>query len=597
MLTAPLRRRISRTLSISHPTRPRSIVSQTYATSTAFLRELSYPSVLHFSQPWIQWLSPPPLGQFLAIITYWAIVTLFLTTGSIIHDAYYWERIGFRAAWISVTQVPLIYLLAGKVNVAGVMLGSSGIDLNWVHRWVSRTLIVTATIHGGFFITEWVRADFFQGELEMMPMVKWGIGAWGILVWTATSSLFPFRRLCYELFVIQHIASGAIFLWVLHKHVPSYAAYNVWMAVAFLVSGRFLRACIFIFRNVSSSGLGHVAEIQAMPGNITRLTIQDAKFTWKPGQHVLLWCPFLGPTESHPFTIATIPQQKQDEKAQRLELIIRARSGFTRRLYQKASSSYQMNPLPIHAFITGPFHTLPAWNTFETLVLISAFTGASFILPILENVLNDPCCVSRIDCTFLARHRSHLDAYLPRIQAAAAAASHHRAAGIESRIVIAVTGREDVPQHGENNPLPSSLELKRASGSSYSSEGVPSDTLLMKSPESNTKLNQSLYESHHDKNNNSSPNPPTSTSTHDDEKPFSPPTSTIIYTSSSRPSLSTTIRTAVESSAGETCVVVCGGKALTSDVRGIVSGLADERAVHKGTGAQGIRLWVEGFGS
>ena len=56
---------------------------------------------------------------------YWIIITLFLTAGSIVHDAYYWERVGFRAAWVSVTQVPFIFLLAGKVNAGSFFLGSS----------------------------------------------------------------------------------------------------------------------------------------------------------------------------------------------------------------------------------------------------------------------------------------------------------------------------------------------------------------------------------------------------------------------------------------------------------------------------------------
>ena len=564
----PLRKRVFRILSISHPTRPRGVVSQTYASSIAILRDLSYPSVLTLSHPWIDWLSPPPLGQFLAVICYWIVITLFLTIGSIVHDAYYWERVAFRAGWISITQVPFIYLLAGKVNVVGVILGSSGIDLNWIHRWVSRTLFVTATVHGAFFIREWVRADFFQEVLEMMPMVKWGISAWAILAWFAISSLFPLRRLCYELFVIQHIASAAIFLWVLHKHVPSYAAYNIWMAVAFWISGRVLRTCVFIFQNLSSSGLGHLAEIQAMPGDITRLTIQDVKFSWKPGQHVLLWCPLLGPLESHPFTIAT---SSRGQIPNQLQLIIRAQSGFTRRLHRKASQTHQTNLPRIHAFITGPFQNPPAWNTFETLVLISASTGTSFTLPILESVLNDPCCVARIDCIFLARQHSHLDAYLPRVQAVAA--SHPRAAGIELRIEVACTGQQDgdVASDGAKEPA---LELKRVSSSSDFSEGSSGSEPTFDTKQENCEDQQIT---------NDRPS---------DSFFLSHPT---ITTTTSRPSLSNTIRTAVESSAGEACVVVCGGKALSSDVRGIVSKLANERAVHKGTGAQGIRLWVEGF--
>jgi hypothetical protein len=85
------------------------------------------------------------------------------------------NRLGFRNAWISVTQVPLVYLLASKSSIVGCIVGSSHERLNWLHRWVSRTLLLTVTVHGGFFMREWVRADFVNLELEMMPMVKYGI--------------------------------------------------------------------------------------------------------------------------------------------------------------------------------------------------------------------------------------------------------------------------------------------------------------------------------------------------------------------------------------------------------------------------------------
>lgn len=546
----------------------------------------------HFSHPLFEWLSPPSLGQSLAIITYWAIITLFLTTGSILHDAYYWERVGFRAAWVSVTQVPLIYLLAGKVNVLGILLGSSYVDLNWIHRWVSRTLLVTATVHGGFFISEWVRADFFQAELDMMPMVKWGMAAWGILAWTAISSLFPLRRLCYEFFVIQHLASAGVFLWLLYKHVPSYAAYNVWMAVAFAVSGRVLRTCIFLFRNISRNGIGHIAELQEKPGDITQLTIPDIKFTWRPGQHVVLWCPSLGPLGSHPFTIANIPQKESSGEPDQVQLILRARSGFTRKLYRKAASTQHARPPTMRAFVNGPFGNLPAWNAFETVVLVSASTGASFTLPILESILNDPCCVSRIDCLFLVRQRAHIDAYLPRIMAAA---SHPRAAELELQIVIAVTGEKDNTS-GEDA---AAVELKSLSSSSTSSIGA-TNALLGAAHEAKpgiTKPHTVCQNDENSKLSNCTEKDPENVSIRlASSKSSSQSPTTITYTHG-RPNLANIIRNPIEASAGETSVVVCGGKSLTSTVRSVVARLSDERAVHKGTGAQGIHLHVEGFGS
>lgn len=554
--------------------------------------------MVYFSQPRWSWLSPPPLGPSLVVFTYWVIITLFLTTGSIIDDAYYWERIGFRAAWVSVTQVPLVFFLAGKINIAGFLLGSSYMDMNWLHRWVSRTLFVTVTIHGSFFIREWVRADFFRIELEMMPMVKHGLGLWGVLAWTMISSLVPLRRLCYEFFVLQHIVSAAVFLWLLHTHVPAYAAYNIWMAVVFVLLGRMSRFGLLLYRNFSfriktlgpivGKRMGHSMELQALAGDITMLTIHGVGFSWKAGQHVLLWCPTLGPFESHPFTISNIPETRKDG-LNRVELIIRARSGFTRRLYRHAASS-QATSVTMTAFLTGPLGNVPAWNTYETLVLISASTGASFNLPILEAVLREPCCVRRIDCLLLVRHESHVDGYLSRLLSAV---SHPRASEVSLQITIAVTGKERGPFRDDD-----AVADLGSLASSHSSE-AHSRTLLKspatvtgRSPSSSSVASDSkgdCWIGGEEQRIGSATNRGSRNNRTENGGP--------LHYRSGRPCLANVIREPVEASAGETSVIVCGGKSLISTVRNCVFILSDERAVHKGTGAQGIHLHVEEFGS
>lgn len=551
--------------------------------------------MVRLTRPGLAWLNPPPLGPSLVILIYWIIITLFLTVGSIVHDAYYWERVGFRAAWVSVTQVPLVYLLAGKVNIGSFFLGSSYMDLNWLHRWVSRTLFVTVTIHGSFFLREWVRADFVRLELEMMPMVKYGLGLWAVLAWTSFSSLIPLRRLCYEFFVLQHIISAGIFLWLLHAHVPAYASYNVWMAVAFVLSGRVYRFCILLCRNLAihkkASGLspgkrlGYLAEVQALTGEVTVLTVHDTGFSWKAGQHVLLWCPTLGPLESHPFTIANVPAGCSENGCQDLQLVIRARAGFTRKLYRRALTS-----ATVTAFLTGPFGNLPTWNTFETLVLISASTGASFTLPILEAVLDDPCCVTRIECLFLVRHKSHIDGYISRIRAVA---SHSKSSQISLHIVVAVTGKNADPVR-END---ASLEIESLSRSSSfdASTKTTMQPYVKVLDRSAASLEKSIVDSQFNgsiKQEEQNPGIPINDG-HCVDRAMNG--GALQYTLG-RPNLASFVQEPVEASAGETSVVVCGGKSLTSTVRNFVAYLSDERAVHKGTGAQGIHLHVEEFG-
>jgi hypothetical protein len=66
-----------------------------------------------------------------------------------------------------------------------------------------------------------------------------------------------------------------------------------------------------------------------------------------------------------------------------------------------------------------------------------------------------------------------------------------------------------------------------------------------------------------------------------------------IYTG--RPKTRDIIRRSLEQALGESAVVVCGPQGLVADVKQDVCSLSDERAVHKGTGAQGIYLHTESF--
>jgi hypothetical protein len=65
---------------------------------------------------------------------------------------------------------------------------------------------------------------------------------------------------------------------------------------------------------------------------------------------------------------------------------------------------------------------------------------------------------------------------------------------------------------------------------------------------------------------------------------------------SGRPKTRDIIRRSLEQALGESAVVVCGPQGLVADVKHDVVCLSDERAVHKGTGAQGIYLHTESFG-
>ncbi|KAH8650810.1 hypothetical protein BGZ60DRAFT_497958 [Tricladium varicosporioides] len=571
-----LRRHYAR--STDYPTRPQNAAAQVYATVTAIGRELSYPQVF-FKGPF-SWLSLPPLGKVLSLLCYWAVVTYLLTYKATIDDENYYERIGFRAAWMSITQVPLVYLLASKSSLIGQLVGSSHERLNWLHRWVSRTLLVCVTIHGGFFMREWMLGGIVKLELWMMPMVTYGLGGWAILVWTFLTSLHPIRRMAYELFVLQHIASATVFLWLLWKHVPEYAMYNVWFAIAALSFDCIYRGVLLCLRNIHTKlrRIGYEAEFSSRGKDITVITIDStASFTCSAGQHVYLWIPRLGPFETHPFTIATT-HSKSKSNDQAIEFAVRAQSGFSKRINQYTTTrEARGETTTLRAFIAGPYGSPPNWKAYETLILLCASTGASFTLPVLESILDsaNSSCVRRISFLLLAREENHVEYYERRLVAALTRA---HTVGIELRVEIAITGNDDKEQEIPVNETGQGISTSMIqTNTSDDNDGITS----LSSPteqvgESNTYVLVGCRSHSH--------SPSSSTSS----------VQTVIR-SRCRPVISEWIRDPIERTGGETTIAVCGGKELVADVRNSVARLSDERAVHKGTGAQGLHLYVEEY--
>lgn len=474
-----------------------------------------------------------------------------MASGSIIKDAYFWERIAFRNAWVSITQLPLTYLLATKLNWISLITGVSHERLNWLHRWVARTLFVTATVHGFHFWRQWVLADFVEIELEIMPSVKYGLGAWAVLLWSAVTSFYPVRTLSYEVFVIQHLVSVVVLLWLLYMHIPPVALYNLWLCVGFLAFDRAARWSLLAFRNLKvrvgkapcegRKRVGHEALVRAEKG-VSVVTVRDAHFRWRPGQHLYLWMPKLGPLEAHPYTIACAHKVRGECVCNSIELVVRTHSGFSRRLHSAAQKAQEKGELLKRtAFVSGPYGNPPAWDVYDTVVLISASTGASFTLPFLEDMMRcrGRTCLRRVEFALSARGEEEVSFYASRLREALA-----RGADLEVELCahVAITGPKTTPDTSSSSSVNKNTNPEKTP---LESIALPNDEALRR------------YDSRLD--------------------------------------LPTLIRGPVEAARGETLVVVCGGRALVAGVRNCVAGLSDERGVHKGTGAQGIRLHVEEY--
>jgi NAD(P)H-flavin reductase len=576
------------------PSRPGNILLQAYDTVMAICREMAYPQIYWMSGAVSRYFNPPALGRCILLLAYWIFILTALWSNTILtpssqNYAYKWEIVGFRAAWVSVTQLPLIYCLGGKINVISLITGVSYERLNWLHRWIARTLFLTVIVHWSFFLREWWIADFVKLELEMMPVVKFGFGAWSVLGWMVLTGFAFFRQLSYEFFVLQHIASFTVLLWLVYEHVPSYAKYNVWLAVCFVALDRGGRSILLVTHNLhlwsrktkrQKYVLGFSAKAEALADDYVLLTIDNVNIPWKAGQHFFVSVPRCGLFQSHPFSVASLPGSGS------AKFVLKAHSGFSRRLLQAACRRPDQD---LRTFISSPYGS-PPLNIVErcdSLILMATSTGASFTLPILQHAINKVTSIRRLCFYWIVRHPSHLSWYSSDIVLALQEAWSN---GVKVRVQVYIT---------DDSPVDNSLPTRAALPSTSANAGnlqdekrrLTKDIALVQDKEKHKDIAMATISLQDSAENGSSTMSASSCSFHD-RTAF--PVLPTIY---GRPaSLDALIRPTVEDSEGETAIIACGVTSFMAEVRNYTAGLSDERAVHKGTGAQGIFLFTETYG-
>jgi hypothetical protein len=592
------------------PSRPHNVVSQAYDTVNSIFREMAYPQLYWLDGPVTRFLNPPSLGKCLLLVSYWVVLLIFLWSNTLLKPsssdyAYKWEIVGFRAAWVSVTQLPLIYCLSCKINVISLITGISYERLNWFHRWAARTLFLTVIVHWSFFFREWWIASFVQLEISMMPIVKYGFGAWSVIGWMVITGFGFFRTLSYELFVLQHMAAAGILLWLVHVHVPSYAAYNVWLAIGFVAFDWAGRTALVLARNLHVPAIlsgkrvrrrlvGYPGQVEVLCDGYASITVHEIDFKWSPGQHVYLTIPGCGPFgifEAHPFTISNLPSNTPESDGNRLRAIFKTHSGFTKRVSNRGPSNDDHKLFRV--FVSGPWGNPPlnVIRRSDSLILFATSTGVSFTLPILQFIVDEPLGIRRIRFYWIVRHSSHIAWFEKALDSAITQALSKQ---IDLIVQVFVTGQSAPPSEMGTLAPPTKVDHQMqpprsdtTPSSVLSQNTLPEKPQLSKDPSTYAIVPVSSSTSLHSEYLSAvSTAPSNSTATRASFPRYS-----------GRPaSLDELIRPTVEESDGETAIVACGVGSFLAQLRNYTAALSDERAVHKGTGAQGIFLFTENYG-
>jgi len=425
----------------------------------------------------------------------------------------------------------------------------------------------------------------------MMPMVKYGLGAYFTLMWIVFSAFAPIRNLRYEVFVVQHILSFVVFVTLIMLHIPVYARVYIYLAMGFYGADRLLRTVRLVYRNFAIFHRGKNgmltcrAHITALPGHATRIIIKDPPLqSWSPGQYVFLSFPTMSPFQSHPFTIASIPNSRKE-----LTFVVRAKAGFSRRIHKRAVSLLPTTAEPAKeksfaVLIDGPYGCPPNLVQYDTLVLIAASTGVTFTIPILLSAVDasNPHCVRRIEFLWIVKAGSHFEWCAAEMRHAMQAAEDR---GIELEITCCVTCD---PSYTTNNPIrhPFRRDAKPCAcscQSEISSEATFTEKL--------TPIEKAA-----DRISIASVSPASKSAVTSCCCSAGQAEDALVCVQAGRPDLRGVIERNLRIARGETGVAVCGPVGLMARTRTIVAELSDERGAGKGTGAYGVFLFGEGFG-
>lgn len=370
-----------------HPAKPSNIFTKSVAAISAVVREVSYVQLTPIRRGF--WGKVPPFGIIILLLAYLGFVLALEFINNDTPGAQHQQALDVRAAWLAVAQVPLLILLAGKNNLIGLVTGVSYERLNVIHRWVSRVLLLLATLHLGYQNYGWSLYGLVHMEWSTDSCPPTGIAAYTILLWLNLSTLAPFRNFSYEFFVVQHVITFFGFIIAVMIHLPSTALYSrvyIYIPIALYIVDRLLRTLRFAYNNIYPGR----ATLTTFEGGVTKIRVPVTHVRkWRPGAHVFLKVPRLGLIQSHPATIASVPSSHDND----LVFVLKGHKGFTNRHLQFANSSTTallpmtqqdtIAPQQTYtALIDGPYGGTHAdFAAFDTVLLIAGSTGVTFILP------------------------------------------------------------------------------------------------------------------------------------------------------------------------------------------------------------------------
>lgn len=378
----------------------------------------------------------PSRFQTILIILYvtsQVVYCLFLDYKTNVKEALVAELRG-RSGTLAVLNMVPLFVLAGRNNPLIPLLRLSFDTYNLLHRWLGRLIVLECVVHTLAWASNASNEQDFSQMLERVrstPFFSWGLLGTVSMVFLGIHSPSPIRHAFYETFL--HLHQLTAFLAVLgvcaHLNIDNLPQ-KPWIISVIVIwlfdrSARLLR---LIYLNISLKDGATKLTVQALPGEACRVTFHLPKrVRISPGSHIYAYIPSVSMWMSHPFSVAwvepsncvtslhiseTISKNKNSTAAAKdpfllekqavvdldkyiadnqqpttISLIVNARQGMTRKLYNSASAS---NTRTLHTagFIEGPYASRPLnIASYGTVILFSAGAGITHHLLYVRDLL------------------------------------------------------------------------------------------------------------------------------------------------------------------------------------------------------------------
>ncbi|KAF7968056.1 hypothetical protein HWV62_32077 [Athelia sp. TMB] len=378
----------SHTLTDHYPVSLKSTVAPRYPTHVRAVASLPVLNKIasFFARRWSPGYS---LGQFLITQVYNTVLTSILTYRSNVFTD------PGRAGLVAMSQLPLIFVLAMKNNVAGWLVGVGYEKMNYLHRYAGQLFVLFSDVHTLGYIYTWALNGTLSAEVSKPSTIKAfvALAALNFLFVTSTGYM---RANYYRIFFVSHLLGMAVFLVTVCIHLPS--------ATPAVLAAAFLYAADHLLRALKTRAA--LATVRAMPdlsGGTTRIEVPTVNSGWRAGQHVRVRIlsfrmGLFGWAESHPFTIASVSGAEEG-----MVLLVKNSGAWTGRLYELAKlGGYGENEGRVRVLLEGPYgggNAVPA--SFSAAILTCGGSGISYVTGQLQDLLardaEGRCSVRSID--------------------------------------------------------------------------------------------------------------------------------------------------------------------------------------------------------